>query len=84
MRTRESEKLKLLYGRTLRTPNAPPAAGKPAWYRIPERTDSLVSAVYTGGGNSIGFLTGQYRTVNGLAVIDFASLLEEQSKGDRR
>jgi len=81
MKTPESDKLTLMVGRSLRISGAPPAAGKPAWYDIPERTNALVSSVYTGGGNSVGFLRGEYRSINGLAVIDFATLLEEQAKG---
>jgi len=84
VRTKESDKLTRLFGHTLRTPGAPPARGKPAWYEIPERTRALVSVVYTGGGNSVGFLRGEYRSVDGLAVLDFATLLEEQAKGDSK
>lgn len=84
MKTKESEKLALLYGKTLRTPGAPPAAGKPAWYQLPEKTEALRTSVYTGGGNSVGFLRGEYRTINGLAVLDFATLLEERAKGDKK
>ena len=80
MKMEESDKLVRLFGQTLRTPGASPAAGKPAWYVIPERTDALVSAVYTGGGNSVGFLRGEYRSADGLAVLDFAALLEEQAQ----
>lgn len=84
MQTPESDNLKKLIGRSLRTPGAPPAAGKPPWYQIPEKTDALVSSVYTGGGNIIGFFRGEYRSIDGLALLDFATLLEEQAKGEKR
>lgn len=84
MKTPESDKMKMLVGHTLRTPGAALPQGKPPWHQIPEKTDALVAAVYTGGGNSVGVLRGQYRTANGFAVLDFGTVLEEMSrKGDK-